>query len=69
MTPSSQVVPALVHDLGRVATPARIWEKAEPLTADDWERVRLHAYHTERILSRLRSCPVGTGGLLPSRAS
>ena len=43
---------ALVHDLGRVATPVRIWEKAEPLTADDWERVRLHAYHTERILSR-----------------
>jgi HD-GYP domain-containing protein (c-di-GMP phosphodiesterase class II) len=43
---------ALVHDLGRVAVPARIWQKAAPLTPDDWERVRLHAYHSERVLSR-----------------
>ena len=43
---------ALVHDLGRVAVPVRIWQHAGPLSPDDWERVRLHAYHTERILSR-----------------
>ncbi len=43
---------ALVHDLGRVAVPVRIWNKAGPLTLDDWERVRLHAYHTERVLTR-----------------
>lgn len=43
---------ALVHDLGRLAVPARIWEKTAPLTADDWEQVRLHAYHTERVLVR-----------------
>jgi HD-GYP domain-containing protein (c-di-GMP phosphodiesterase class II) len=43
---------ALVHDLGRVAVPVRIWQKAAPLTPDDWERVRLHAYHTERVLTR-----------------
>jgi HD-GYP domain-containing protein (c-di-GMP phosphodiesterase class II) len=43
---------ALVHDLGRVAVPVRIWQKADPLTPDDWERVRLHAYHSERILAR-----------------
>jgi HD-GYP domain-containing protein (c-di-GMP phosphodiesterase class II) len=42
---------ALVHDLGRVAVPIRIWNKAAPLTPDDWERVRLHAYHSERVLS------------------
>jgi HD-GYP domain-containing protein (c-di-GMP phosphodiesterase class II) len=42
----------LVHDLGRVAVPVRIWEKTDPLTPDDWEQVRLHAYHTERILVR-----------------
>lgn len=42
---------ALVHDLGRVAVPARIWDKPGPLTTDDWERVRLHAYETERILA------------------
>jgi DNA-binding CsgD family transcriptional regulator len=43
---------ALVHDVGRVAVPVRIWQKASLLTPDDWERVRLHAYHSERVLSR-----------------
>jgi HD-GYP domain-containing protein (c-di-GMP phosphodiesterase class II) len=43
---------ALVHDLGRVAVPVRIWQKAAPLTPDDWERVRLHAYYSERVLTR-----------------
>lgn len=43
---------ALIHDLGRVAVPVRIWNKSGPLTADDWERVRLHAYHTERVITR-----------------
>ena len=43
---------ALVHDLGRVTVPARVWEVSGRLSPDDWERVRLHAYHTERILSR-----------------
>jgi HD-GYP domain-containing protein (c-di-GMP phosphodiesterase class II) len=43
---------ALVHDLGRVAVPVRIWQKTMPLTQDDWERVRLHAYYSERVLAR-----------------
>jgi HD-GYP domain-containing protein (c-di-GMP phosphodiesterase class II) len=43
---------ALVHDLGRVAVPVRVWQKAAPLTPDDWERVRLHAYYGERVLTR-----------------
>ncbi len=43
---------ALVHDLGRVAVEARIWEKPGPLDAGQWEQVRLHPYHTERVLSR-----------------
>ncbi|MGH2750471.1 MAG: HD domain-containing phosphohydrolase [Actinomycetota bacterium] len=43
---------ALVHDLGRVAIGARTWQKSGPLTADEWEQVRLHPYHTERVLSR-----------------
>ena len=30
----------------------RIWQKSGELTADEWERVRLHAYQSERILSR-----------------
>ena len=43
---------ALIHDIGRVAVPARIWQQPGPLTPDDWEKVRLHAYQTERILHR-----------------
>jgi HD-GYP domain-containing protein (c-di-GMP phosphodiesterase class II) len=43
---------ALVHDVGRVAVPVRIWQKPAPLNPDDWERVRLHAYHSERVLTR-----------------
>jgi len=43
---------ALVHDVGRVAVPAGIWQKPGPLTQHEWERVRLHAYHSERILCR-----------------
>ena len=43
---------AFVHDVGRVAIPVRIWQAAAPLTPDDWEQVRLHAYHSERVLNR-----------------
>ena len=43
---------ALVHDLGRAAVPVRIWSKRRSLTLDDWERIRLHAYYTERILTQ-----------------
>lgn len=41
-----------VHDVGRVGVPARLWGKPGPLTFDEWERVRMHAYHTDRILAR-----------------
>jgi HD-GYP domain-containing protein (c-di-GMP phosphodiesterase class II) len=43
---------ASVHDLGRVVVHPGIWQKPGPLTPDEWEQVRLHPYHTERILSR-----------------
>ena len=43
---------AHLHDLGRVGIPARIWQKPGPLSAGEWEEVRLHAYHTGRVLSR-----------------
>ncbi len=43
---------ALVHDIGRVAVHPRVWLKPGPLTSDDWEQIRLHPYHTERVLSR-----------------
>jgi HD-GYP domain-containing protein (c-di-GMP phosphodiesterase class II) len=44
----------MVHDLGRVAVPVRIWQKTAPLTPDEWERVRLHAYQSERLFTRSR---------------
>jgi DNA-binding CsgD family transcriptional regulator len=40
-----------VHDLGMVSVPNRVWTKRAPLNPAEWERVRMHAYHTERILS------------------
>jgi HD-GYP domain-containing protein (c-di-GMP phosphodiesterase class II)/DNA-binding CsgD family transcriptional regulator len=42
----------LVHDLGRVAVPSGIWNKEGPLSDEEWERVRLHPYYAERILTR-----------------
>jgi len=43
---------AFVHDVGRVVVPIPIWHKEGPLTAGEWERVRLHPYYSERVLSR-----------------
>jgi HD-GYP domain-containing protein (c-di-GMP phosphodiesterase class II) len=37
--------------MGRVSVPVRIWQKPGQLTADEWERVRLHPYQSERILA------------------
>ena len=42
---------ALLHDLGRVGVSSGIWDKKGPLTRSEWEQIRLHPYHTERILS------------------
>ncbi|MGH4017552.1 MAG: HD domain-containing phosphohydrolase [Pseudonocardiaceae bacterium] len=50
----------LVHDLGRVAVSAGVWSKSGPLTRDEWEQVRLHPYHTERILDTVAALrPLG----------
>ena len=43
---------ALVHDVGRVGVPSGIWDHPGPLSADQWERVRLHPYLGERVLRR-----------------
>jgi hypothetical protein len=42
----------LFHDLGRAGVPTGLWDKPGPLSRSDWEQVRLHPYHTERILCR-----------------
>lgn len=43
---------ALLHDLGRAGVPAATWTKPGPLSRGEWEQVRLHPYHTERVLAR-----------------
>jgi HD-GYP domain-containing protein (c-di-GMP phosphodiesterase class II) len=42
---------ALLHDLGLVAIGVNIIEKQAPLTMAEQEKMRLHPYYTERILS------------------
>ena len=51
-------VAGLLHDVGRVAISNTVWEKPDRLNAYEWEQVRLHAYHSERILA-------GSEGLAP----
>jgi HD-GYP domain-containing protein (c-di-GMP phosphodiesterase class II) len=41
---------ALVHDIGRVAVPVHVWASPDSLTRGQHEQVRLHAYHSERVL-------------------
>jgi DNA-binding CsgD family transcriptional regulator len=45
---------ALLHDVGRVSVPNAIWTRRGRLDWAEAERVRLHAYYTERLLSPLR---------------
>jgi HD-GYP domain-containing protein (c-di-GMP phosphodiesterase class II) len=40
-----------LHDVGRVAISDTVWDKPDRLSAHEWEQVRLHAYHSERILA------------------
>ncbi|HTJ47007.1 MAG TPA: HD domain-containing phosphohydrolase [Kofleriaceae bacterium] len=42
----------LVHDVGRVAVSASIWDKTAPLTDAEREKIRLHTYVGERVLAR-----------------
>ncbi len=42
---------ALLHDVGRVAVSSAVWDRPGRLDAYEWEQVRLHAYHSERILA------------------
>lgn len=42
-----------LHDLGRIGISNQVWSKPGPLTASEFERVRLHPYLTVRILSQV----------------
>jgi HD-GYP domain-containing protein (c-di-GMP phosphodiesterase class II) len=48
-------IAALLHDIGRLAVTNVIWEKSGSLTRAEWEQVRMHAYHSERILATSQS--------------
>ncbi len=48
-------VAALLHDVGRAAVSNAVWEKPGPLTHAEWEQVRMHAYHSVRIVATSRS--------------
>jgi HD-GYP domain-containing protein (c-di-GMP phosphodiesterase class II) len=52
--PEAEQVPlrraAVVHGLGRLGVSNSIWDKAGPLGAGEWERVRMQPYLTERML-------------------
>jgi HD-GYP domain-containing protein (c-di-GMP phosphodiesterase class II) len=54
-------VAALLHDLGRAAVSNAVWDKPGPLTRVEWEQVRMHPYHSERILATSTSlAPMAT---------
>ncbi len=42
-----------VHDVGRIGISNQVWSKASDLSASEWERVRMHPYLTDRVLSRI----------------
>jgi HD-GYP domain-containing protein (c-di-GMP phosphodiesterase class II) len=42
----------MLHDIGLHGVPATILGKSGALTATEWERIRLSAYYTERVLAR-----------------
>jgi HD-GYP domain-containing protein (c-di-GMP phosphodiesterase class II) len=50
----------VVHDIGRLGVSNAIWDKAGPLGAGEWERIRLHPYLTERMLHQSEAlAPLG----------
>ena len=49
----------LLHDVGRVGVATGVWDKPTRLSRSEWEEVRLHPYHAQRILpARQRSAEV-----------
>jgi len=44
-----------IHDIGRITVSAGVWEKRGALSRAEWEQIRLHGYHTERIFDGVPS--------------
>jgi HD-GYP domain-containing protein (c-di-GMP phosphodiesterase class II) len=45
---------SLLHDLGKLGVPNSILEKPARLSADEFERVKKHPYHSYEILRRIQ---------------
>ena len=41
-----------LHDIGRFGVSSGVWAEPGPLSAHQWEQVRLHPYYTSRVLDR-----------------
>ena len=48
---------ALLHDVGTLAIPAEIFEKAGPLTQSERRRMQLHSEFGARLVAKWRDCP------------
>lgn len=42
-----------IHDIGKLAIPVEILEKPGPLSKEEFDLIRTHAYHTDRVLSKI----------------
>ncbi|MEP9385330.1 HD domain-containing phosphohydrolase [Nocardioides cheoyonin] len=42
-----------LHDVGRLGVSNQVWSKPSELTASEWERVRMHPYLTDRVVTRI----------------
>lgn len=42
-----------LHDVGRLGVSNQVWSKPAELGASEWERVRMHPYLTDRVLTRI----------------
>jgi HD-GYP domain-containing protein (c-di-GMP phosphodiesterase class II) len=42
-----------LHDVGRIGVSNQVWSKPTGLTGAEWERVRMHPYLTDRVLTRI----------------
>ena len=42
-----------LHDVGRLGVSNQVWSKPGELTGAEWERVRMHPYLTDRVLTRI----------------
>jgi HD-GYP domain-containing protein (c-di-GMP phosphodiesterase class II) len=42
-----------LHDVGRIGVSNQLWSKESALSGSEWERVRMHPYFTDRVLTRI----------------